>query len=42
MRNYRIKLMVDDFDNPNGVNHYSEHEKEVSEEIFNSIYKMIL
>ena len=42
MRTYKIKLIAKDYDNPNGVNHYSEHEKEISEELFNSIYKMIL
>ena len=42
MRVYKIKLVCEDYDNPNGVNHHSEHEKEISEEIFNTIYKMIL
>ena len=42
MRIYKIKLTCRDFDNPNGINHLQKHEKEISEEIFNAVYKMIL
>ena len=42
MRNYKITLSCTDTENPNGIDHYTEHQKEISEEIFNTIYKMII
>jgi hypothetical protein len=42
MRNYKIILECNDFDNPNEVNHFTRHEKEINEEIFNTIYKLII
>ena len=42
MRKYKVKLICYDYDNPNDINHYIKHEKELSEEEFNLIYKMIL
>jgi len=41
MREYKITLECNDYNNPNEINHYSKHEKEISEELFNSIYKLI-
>ena len=41
MREYKITLECNDYDNPNEINHYTKHEKKITEEVFNSIYKLI-
>ena len=42
MRKYKVILICDDTDNPNGVDHHTEHTKDISEEGFNTIYKLII
>jgi hypothetical protein len=41
MRTYKIELTVEDFDNPNKINHVSKHYTELNEDTFNIIYKII-
>lgn len=41
MKKYKVELICYDCDNSNGIDYYSKHEKEISEEIFNSLYKLI-
>lgn len=41
MRKYKVILECNDYDNPNEINHYTKYEKEISEILFNSIYKLI-
>ena len=42
MRTYKVHLIYKDFDNPNNIDHKTEHFAEVSEELFNIIYKLLL
>lgn len=41
MRKYTVILRSNDYNNPNGINHYSKYEKEINEDIFNAIYKLL-
>jgi len=41
MRKYKVLLICKDYDNPNGINHYMKYEKEVNEDLFNAIYKLL-
>ena len=42
MRIYKVILTCNDTENSNNIDHYTEHSKEVSEEIFNAIYKLLV
>lgn len=41
MREYKIILTCEDTNNPNEISHYTQHVKEISEELYNIIYKLL-
>lgn len=41
MRKYTVILRSNDYNNSNGIRNYTEYEKEVNEDIFNAIYKLL-
>lgn len=42
MRTYKVVISSKETENPNGVIQYSEYKKEITEETYNKIYKLIV